>query len=402
MNPSTMLFQEERKGAKLFLWVFNFAYIILQGLYIRTVNYDTNTFGFIANFGLSMLILLLLLLGIYCVKKEIPHAVKYIYLIGYLFGDIFRNVWLYLGDAAELGSGNFVEVVLTFFVPIFMSKRYFWTLIISLVIKYSVIIVVSQQPKALMTMIVSAVVLGVSYILLMRFHSYVEGINKVFKKTKQNQQSAVIGEMAATIGHEIRNPLTSLKGFTQLQKEKYPNDPIYHNMIQEIERINSIIGELMILGKPKSKQYGTYNIRQLLLDGIDVEERNIRESEIKVNYIFDENVPSIECDAKQMRYVFVHIMKYVMKKIEQGSTINICIQTIKEEFVVIHIADKEYVINEKRTIAVGEESFISQEDEIGLGLMAVHKIINEHQGHIHFDYVENIGIRIEVILPIKQ
>lgn len=254
MNPSTMLFQEERKGAKLFLWVFNFAYIILQGPYIRTVNYDTNTFGFIANFGLSMLILLLLLLGIYCVKKEIPHAVKYIYLIGYLFGDIFRNVWLYLEDAAELGSGNFVEVVLTFFVPIFMSKRYFWTLIISLVIKYSVIIVVSQQPKALMTMIVSAVVLGVSYILLMRFHSYVEGINKVFKKTKQNQQSAVIGEMAATIGHEIRNPLTSLKGFTQLQKEKYPNDPIYHNMIQEIERINSIIGELMILGKPKSKQ----------------------------------------------------------------------------------------------------------------------------------------------------
>ncbi|MFD0767834.1 histidine kinase dimerization/phospho-acceptor domain-containing protein [Bacillus sp. CGMCC 1.60114] len=397
-----MLFQEERKSAKLFLWVFNFSYIILQGPHIKTINCNINTIKFIVNFGLSTLMLLLLLLGIYCVKKEIPHAVKYVYLIGYLFGDTFLNVWIYWRDAAELGSGNFVEVVLTFFVPIFMSKRYFWTLIISLIIKYSVIIVVSQQPKALMTMIVSAVVLGVSYILLMRFYSYIEGINKVFKKTKQNQQSAVIGEMAATIGHEIRNPLTSLKGFTQLQKEKYPNDPIYHNMIQEIERINGIISELMILARPKSKQYGTYNVRQLLSDVINVEERNIRESEIKVNYIFDANVPNIECDAKQIKYVFVHIMKYVMETMEQGNTINICIQTIKEKFVVIYIADKEYVINEKKAITVGEVSFTSKEDEIDLGLMAVYKIMDEHQGHIHFDYVANVGIRIEAILPIKQ
>ncbi|WP_429716976.1 hypothetical protein [Bacillus rhizoplanae] len=80
------------------------------------------------NISLCMFILLLLSLGIYCVKKEILHAVKYVYLIEYLFGYIFCNVWMYLRDDAELGSGNFVEVVLTFFVPLFMSKRYFWIL----------------------------------------------------------------------------------------------------------------------------------------------------------------------------------------------------------------------------------------------------------------------------------
>ncbi|WP_438824404.1 hypothetical protein [Bacillus sp. JJ63] len=48
--------------------------------------------------------------------------------MGYLFGYIFRNVRMYLRDDAELESGNFVEVVLTFFVPIFISKRYFWIL----------------------------------------------------------------------------------------------------------------------------------------------------------------------------------------------------------------------------------------------------------------------------------
>ena len=59
--------------------------------------------------------------------------------------------------------------------------------------------------------------------------------------------------MATAIGHEIRNPLSSLRGFTQLQLERHPNNSDYDPiMIQEIDRINSIVNDLMYLGKPKA------------------------------------------------------------------------------------------------------------------------------------------------------
>ncbi|MGG2067397.1 histidine kinase dimerization/phospho-acceptor domain-containing protein [Bacillus sp. S14(2024)] len=406
MNPNTILFEEEMKSAKLFLWVFNFAYIILQGPYIKEINPSMGTYKFVLAIGLCMLMLFLLLAGIYCVKKEIPHVVKYVYLIGYLFADIFCNISMYLSDSAGFGNGNFVEMVLTFFVPIFMSKRYLLVLTTSLAIKYSVIMVIAQQPRALMTIFLPAVVLGISYILLMRFQSYIEGINKVFTKTKQKQQLAVIGEMSAAIGHEIRNPLTSLKGFTQLQKEKYPDDPVYLNMIQEIERMNEMISELMILGKPRSLEYGIHSVKQLILAAITETEaeQKMLKSKIKVNYVFTEDAPNIECDASQIQYVLVHAIKKVIETMEQEKNININIGTymITENQVLIYVTDRVYTINKKNMENITSLFEMRKESEIGLGLMAIYKIVNEHQGQVYFNQGMNTGTEIEVILPITQ
>ncbi|MGG2093946.1 histidine kinase dimerization/phospho-acceptor domain-containing protein [Bacillus sp. S13(2024)] len=398
------MFEEEMKSAKLFLWVFNFAYIIFQGPHIKGVNFNTGTYKFVLAIGLCLLMLVLLLIGIHCIKREIPHAVKYVYLIGYLFGDIFCNVTMYLSGASGLGAGNFMESVLTFFVPIFMSTRYLWVLTTSLVIKYSVIIAVFQEPKAFLTMLVPIVILGISYILLMRFQSYIEGINKVFTKTKQKQQLAVIGEMSAAIGHEIRNPLTSLKGFTQLQKEKYPDDPVYPNMIQEIERMNEMISELMILGKPRSMEYGIHSVKQLILAAITETEaeQKMLESKIKVNHVFTEDAPNIECDASQIQYVLVHAIKKVIETMKQEKNINVGMYMITENQALIYISDRMCTIDRKSRGDIANPFEMKKESEIALGLMAIYKIVNEHQGQVYFNHGIITGTKIEVILPITQ
>src|SRR5690606_28845048 len=82
---------------------------------------------------------------------------------------------------------------------------------------------------------------------------------------QQTEKLTVVGELAAGIAHEIRNPLTSLKGFTQLLEDKTDNNPEYMEiMITEIERINTIVSELLLLTKPKMLEFREVELYQVL------------------------------------------------------------------------------------------------------------------------------------------
>lgn len=402
MNPSTMLFQEERKSAKLFLWVTNCAFIISNAF----SEFYTFEYGHLKDVILSaslcVIILCMLFIGIYCMKNGNSYIIKYVYLIGYLVGEFFNIVLMYTIHSNYIGIWSVLEFILVLFVPIFMSKKYFWVLTVSLLVKYSVVSVVLQKSTAFIVMGVIILLLSVFYILLVRFQSYIEAINKMFKETKQKQQLGVMGKMAATVGHEIRNPLTSLKGFTQLQKEKYSHDPIYRNMMEEIEQMNEMISELMILGKPKSQQYSMYSVKQLLLDAIAAEEQQISQKKIKINKFFSKEISNIECDVKQMNYVFVHIIKKVIEIMKYGRSINIGTYIIAENHILIHIGDERQKINKKKMGNIKDFFGTEQENDFGLGLMAAYKIVNEHQGKIRFNHVINVGSEIEIVLPIKH
>ena len=107
-----------------------------------------------------------------------------------------------------------------------------------------------MDTRVIFPIIVYFILSVIAFILLRRFNSYINSLTSVHVELRQKEKLAVIGQMAAAIGHEIRNPLSSLKGFTQLQQERYPNtNDFYPIMIQEIDRINSIVNDLMYTWK---------------------------------------------------------------------------------------------------------------------------------------------------------
>lgn len=402
MNPSTMLFQEERKSAKLFLWMTNCAFILFQFFSKFYVLEFNDLKEMMLSAGLCIIILCMLLIGIFYMKKGNPYAVKYVYLIGYSIGEIFNITLMYMMDSTYIGIWGVLECMLTLFVPIFMSKRYFWILTISFLLKYSFISIVFPKTSAFTFMGIFIILVSIFYILLAYFQSYTKAINKLYKETKQKQQLAVMGKMAATVGHEIRNPLTSLKGFTQLQKEKYPHDLAYQKMLDEIEQMNEMISELMILGKPKSQQHSMYNVKQLLLDAVAAEEQQIFQQRIKINKCFAEKLIHIECNEKQMHYAFVHIIKKVIEETTYGSCINIGTYLISKNHILIYIADERCEISKKKLENSMDIFGVEKARDLGLGLMAVYKIVNEHQGQIRINHAINGGAKVEIILPIKQ
>ena len=202
-------------------------------------------------------------LAIYLVKKGQPEKIKYIYFVAFTLLDVVNNFLIYWGTDQEFNSGHVLEIYFILFSPIFVSSRFFWTMTLGFFIKYLLTGIIFQTTEVLVAMGLIIFIAAIAWILLNRFQSYVKAITSIYEDMRQQEKLAVIGQMATAIAHEIKNPLSSLKGFTQLQQEKDKGDEQYYPiMLNEIDRINAIVNDLLILGKPNT---GVKILKNLLI-----------------------------------------------------------------------------------------------------------------------------------------
>ncbi|WP_020061649.1 ATP-binding protein [Bacillus sp. 123MFChir2] len=408
MNKAHTLIQEEVKALKLFLSLFYIIFFLSDILYYYfdpKVRMGDSCIGFPeGSLGLWMyaFMFLLLLISIYFTKKKHVYLVKYIIFIGYVFIDLINNILIYYGNTKPFADGNTVESFLLLFSPIFVNKRYFWIVSLGLVGKYAFLGVILHTLIVLVPIVLCVSFATIAFILLTRFQSYVRTIKSMLEEAQQAEKLAVIGKMAATIAHEIRNPLTSLKGFTQLQREKHPEDAAYYNiMVQEIERLNAIVSELMVLGKPKQRQYALHNIKDILYYVISIVEQPASQYGITITTAFAKKIPSIQCDEKQMKQIFLNIIKNAIESMPGGGNIIVEANVVHKQ-IVVRVTDEGCGISKEKIDKIGAAFYTTKEDGTGLGLMVTYKILEEHQGEMEFESEPGIGTKVHIKLPVEK
>ncbi|WP_075981720.1 PAS domain S-box protein [Bacillus massilinigeriensis] len=227
----------------------------------------------------------------------------------------------------------------------------------------------------------------------------------VFKQTRefmhQSEKLTVVGELAAGIAHEIRNPLTSLRGFTQLlQFDLGANHEYVDIMINEIDRINTIVSELLLLAKPNKFEFKQVLLQKLLDDMITlmngqanlhgVEIQLILESSIEDCYIY-----GIENKIKQ---VLINIVKNAIEAMPDGGLLIIKVGFDQDQ-VVLHFIDHGYGIPSEVLENIGQPFYTTKEKGTGLGLMVCYSIIESHQGILSIDSQEGKGTVVQIKLP---
>ncbi len=127
----------------------------------------------------------------------------------------------------------------------------------------------------------------------------------------------VVGQLAAGIAHEIRNPMTALKGFIQLLQGSIGNDceqydMYFHVIMSELKRIESIITEFLVLAKPQAIHYERGDVVKIMQETVDLlsVQATMHNIQIKATY---EQVPLIYCEPKQLKQVFINILKMRLK-----------------------------------------------------------------------------------------
>lgn len=220
---------------------------------------------------------------------------------------------------------------------------------------------------------------------------------KITRERLQNAEKLVIaGQMAVSIAHEIRNPLTTVKGMLQFSKK---NTGIMHYelIMSELERMNLIVSEFLILGKPQAVQYkdeSSMMILQEVLDVFNVQASMngiIIECECKMDHV-------IRCDRNQIKQVFLNILKNAMEALPFGGTIEIVLD-VEGDSQHIRFTDSGEGMTEEVIRRLGEPFHTTRSDGNGLGIMIVRNIVHAHEGHMTITSVQGEGTSVDIWLP---
>lgn len=217
------------------------------------------------------------------------------------------------------------------------------------------------------------------------------------ERIRQAEKLAVVGELAAGIAHEIRNPLTSIKGFLQLSHSKFGTDYI-EVMLREVERINEITNELLLLAKPQMEAYHKESISDIVQNVITLmqPEANLHGVILHVNV--PTNLHSIVCNRSQLKQVFINLIKNSIEAMPQGG--NITINAVSSpDGVTIKVTDDGLGIPLDRLDKLGEPFYTTKDRGTGLGLMVTYRIIQNHHGTIRVSSQRGQGTTFKIFLP---
>ncbi|KMP99289.1 histidine kinase [Bacillus wiedmannii] len=400
MKGSFLSYKEEERNAKIFLCV----------LYVIVVSYQIFYAIVLENKSLTdrghsiiwQVICGTAILGVnvYLIKKEKANLVKYACVFAYIGIEIVNILSYMLYNEAAFDGVNIIEIIFIFFVPIFLNKKYFVFVLSTIVGKYVIYLFVLKEVKGFMFLIMYTLVLIAAYIILNRFIQYLSAVKESIKIASESQKLAVIGKMAATVGHEIKNPLASLKGFTQLQREKHEEDPIYEQMIFEIENMNNMISELMEVATCKPSVYKKHNIGEIALQAVKIVREKMNESSVQFISNVEEKTIEVECDERKIRGVFLYVIKNALEAMEQGGTLELRLENKGQDYVMLSVIDNGYGIKKENLARVKEAFYTTKQDKIGLGLTVANRLVTEqHLGELHISSERDIGTRIDIMLP---
>ncbi|SDM93019.1 ATP-binding protein [Bacillus sp. OK048] len=216
---------------------------------------------------------------------------------------------------------------------------------------------------------------------------------------QKSEKLALLGQMAAGIAHEIRNPLTSIKGFIQLFKVEKHQDEYYDIVLSELDRINNIVGEFLVLAKPTAAVFAEKDVRELIKDVVTLINTQSILSNVQIFVEFESDLPKISCEENQLKQVFLNLLKNAIESMPSGGTIDVKVKEKEEGKISIQIIDQGIGIPKERIPTLGEPFYTTKEKGTGLGLMTCYKIIESHNGELLISSQVNEGTTIDIILP---
>ncbi|NLA74175.1 MAG: PAS domain-containing protein [Deltaproteobacteria bacterium] len=240
------------------------------------------------------------------------------------------------------------------------------------------------------------------YIILFRDLSEVKELKK---EVERSTRLASIGRLAAGVAHEIRNPLSSIKGFATYFGERYKDVPEDRNtaqiMVSEVERLNRVITQLLDFARPVDAKREILDIKKVINHSIKMIERDANEHNIRVKVDIAPGIPHISFDTDLMNQVFLNLFLNSVEAMENGGELSVRAGYDPDtENVRIAVSDTGKGIDPSYITSIFDPYFTTKQSGTGLGLAIVHRIIESHNGEIKVESNPDAGTEVIITLPL--
>ncbi|MDF1593462.1 MAG: ATP-binding protein [Desulfobacterales bacterium] len=224
------------------------------------------------------------------------------------------------------------------------------------------------------------------------------------KEIARNQRLATVGRLAAGVAHEIRNPLSSIKGFATYFKERYQDAPedlhIANIMIQEVDRLNRVVGQLLEFARPVTISKRPLNLKTFVADSLKLVERQAAEKTIRIRTNLADFAETVLVDPDKMNQVLLNLYLNAIESMDEGGgslSVTLAADNPARQ-VAIRIADTGSGIREQDLGHIFDPYFTTKAAGTGLGLAIAQKIIEGHGGAIKIDSNPR-GTTVTIFLP---
>lgn len=214
----------------------------------------------------------------------------------------------------------------------------------------------------------------------------------------QSEKLSIAGQLSAAIAHEIRNPITAIKGFL---KQNSNEKQLYYEIVEsEIARIELILSELLSLAKPQKNNFKETDLRLTLKQCISLLDAEANMKSVQIDLKYGSHLPIIHCDENQIKQVFINFMKNSFDAMPDGGSLHIEMENgMRTSGITIRFKDTGCGIPKEILSKIGQPFYTTKETGTGLGFMVSKNIIEGHSGTVHLSSEVNVGTTIEIVLP---
>lgn len=231
-------------------------------------------------------------------------------------------------------------------------------------------------------------------------------IKQLEEKVRRSEKLAAIGKLAAGVAHEIRNPLSSIRGFAQFLSQSLKDSPreqaYAQTMVSEVDRINRVVTDLLTFASPTKAEPIPGDVTELVehcvrLVQADADSRNIT---LRRNIT---DLSKVRLDTNQLTQALLNLLLNAMQSVESGGTIEIgAALKPSEDRLLLWVEDNGAGIQPDRVEKIFDPFYTTRDKGTGLGLAIVHKIVENHQGGIGVESPpagKRKGSRFTLFLP---
>jgi len=223
----------------------------------------------------------------------------------------------------------------------------------------------------------------------------------------QGERLATIGEMAAGIAHELKNPLVSIGGFARrLEKDIAPGSrerEYAATIVNEVKRLEKMLSEILDFSKKSVLCYEQCNIIDIVEDALTIVGPLLEECRIKVARRYSSKVPSFLGDCLKLKQVFLNLFYNSHEAMKSGGQLDIAVSTTKlggKRAVSVKVADSGGGIPQEGSHKIFNPFFTTKKTGTGLGLPIANRIVANHGGKIVVNNKVGVGVEFNVIIPL--